>query len=523
MKLLLAPGVALCNRLTHGQKYGLITLLLLVPMAVLGYETVYGVESRWVPIGGLIGTLLALYLVAAVAEAQSVIAQAFSVAIARFAKGDLSARVKLDGRDEMTRVARAFNDMGKEVKRMIARVSGHAEEVSGAAGKLSHRSDEVRTSSHRTSDSTTSVAAAMQQMTTSIGQVASHAADTEKSSETACRLSEDGERVVREASSEMERIAEAFSRSAEQISELGGRTDEISKIVQVIRDIADQTNLLALNAAIEAARAGEQGRGFAVVADEVRKLAERTGNATAEIGDMISMIQHSTQSVVTSMETGVGQVEHGVELASRAGDALAHINKGAHETLAMVRDIANAVKEQSTVSNEVSESVEHISSMVQSGSVAVDHMSDEARHLDVVATSLKEAISLFSGGTANEASQLVDRAVAAYQSQGRDRAFESFNDPHGEFVQRDLYIFVYDLEGTVRAHGGNAQLIGKNMRDARDANGQLFVQDRIRIAQQAGSGWQDYMFKNPETGEVEGKTSFIRRVDDYIIGCGVYK
>ncbi|MDX5364549.1 MAG: methyl-accepting chemotaxis protein [Pseudazoarcus pumilus] len=523
MKMLLAPGIALCNQLGHGQKYGLITALLLLPIAILGYEVVQDNGSLWLNVAALVTTLIALYLLAALAHVQGETAQAFSTAIARFAKGDLSARVKLEGRDEMARVAKSFNEMGKEIKRMIARVSGHAEEVAGAAGKLSTRSAEVRSGSHQQSDATTSVAAAMQEMTQSVAQVSGHAADTEAASETACRLSEEGERVVREASTEMERIAQAFSHSAAQISELGGRTDEISKIVQVIRDIADQTNLLALNAAIEAARAGEQGRGFAVVADEVRKLAERTGNATAEISDMIEMIQHSTQSVVSGMEAGVGQVSHGVELASRAGDSLAHINKGAHETLRMVRDIAAAVKEQSTVSSDISESVERISSMLQSGSVAVDHMSGEAEHLDTVAASLKEAISRFSGGTANEAAQLVEKAAALYSSRGQQAAFEAFNDPHGEFVQRDLYIFVYDMEGTVRAHGGNPKLIGNNMRDAKDAKGALFVQDRIRIAQKAGSGWQDYMFKNPETGEIEGKTSFIRRVDNYIFGCGVYK
>ncbi|MDX5410221.1 MAG: methyl-accepting chemotaxis protein [Thauera sp.] len=523
MKMLLAPGMALCNRLGHGQKYGLISLLLLVPIVILGYGIANGDTSVWLSAAALTTIVIALYLLAALAETQGETAKAFSNAIARFAKGDLSARVKLEGRDEMARVAKSFNDMGKEIKRMIARVSGHAEEVAGAAGQLSQRSGEVRSGSHQQSDATTSVAAAMQEMTQSVAQVANHAGETESASETACRLSEEGERIVREASSEMERIARAFSHSAQQISELGGRTDEISKIVQVIRDIADQTNLLALNAAIEAARAGEQGRGFAVVADEVRKLAERTGNATTEISDMIGMIQHSTQSVVSGMEAGVSQVSHGVELASRAGDSLSHINKGAHETLRMVRDIAAAVKEQSTVSSDISESVERISSMLQSGSVAVDHMSGEAEHLDTVAASLKEAISRFSGGTANEASQLVERAAALYASRGQQAAFEAFNDPHGEFVQRDLYIFVYDMDGIVRAHGGNPKLIGNNMRDAKDANGALFVQDRIRIAQQAGSGWQDYMFKNPETGEIEGKTSFIRRVDNYIFGCGVYK
>lgn len=523
MKFFLAPGIALCGRLDHGQKYGLITLLLLAPLATSLFALFSDVELPWTAFVSLTGTLAALYLMLSAATMQSQMAQSLSVAITRFSKGDLSARVTLDGRDEMARMARSFNDMGKEIKRMIARVSGHAEEVAGAASQLSTRSGEVRTASHQTEEAATSVAAAMQQMTTSIAQVSNHAAETEHSAETSCHLSEDGERVVREASSEMERIAEAFGHSTEQIGELGGRTDEIGKIIQVIREIAEQTNLLALNAAIEAARAGEQGRGFAVVADEVRTLAERTANATAEISDMITMIQDSARSVVTGMEAGVSQVAHGVELASRAGDALAEINRGAHHARSMVRDIANAVKEQSTVSSQVSESIERIASMVQSGSAGIDHMSSEAGQLDTVSASLKEAISHFSGGTAAEAGQLVDRAVALYHSRSGTAAFESFNDPHGDFVQRDLYIFVYDLNGTVRAHGGNAQLIGRNMHDARDASGKYFVQDRIRIAQEAGSGWQDYMFRNPETGEDEAKTSFIRRVDDYIVGCGVYK
>jgi methyl-accepting chemotaxis protein len=444
-------------------------------------------------------------------------------AIARFAKGDLSARANLVTKDEFGATATAFNGMAKAIKRMIADVSSQANSVSDAVAKLSDQTGQIAQSSQKQSDAAASVAAAVEQVTTSINHVANQAGDTEAVSRRASELSNEGASVVREASAEMQRIAESFKSSSQQVTELGQRTQAISSIVQVIKDIADQTNLLALNAAIEAARAGEQGRGFAVVADEVRKLAERTSGATNEISTMISTIQNNMHAAVSGMESGADQVLQGVALAQKAGTALDDINQGAQEAMHMVHEIANAVSEQSVASIDIATNVERISVMTQENSTSLDHISAEARNLDKTAGLLKQAVSAFSGGTANDAKALVEKAVSYIESGGKQAAFAKINNPLSDLVIRDLYIFVYGMDGVVQAHGGNPSLIGKNMLGSTDAHGKHFIQERIEIARKDGSGWQDYMFLNPETKEVESKTSYIRKVGDLIVGCGVYK
>ncbi|MCE5181872.1 MAG: methyl-accepting chemotaxis protein [Betaproteobacteria bacterium] len=287
----------------------------------------------------------------------------------------------------------SFVDKMDDTVQQVLKVAGR---VSSSSAELSRVSTQVADGSRRQSESAQTTAGAVVQMTGSIDTVASQAEATEAISRKASDLSDQGRRVVQMASDEMGKIADSVATSSGLIRQLGMRSNEISGIVKVIREIADQTNLLALNAAIEAARAGEQGRGFAVVADEVRKLAERTSNSTSEITQMITAIQSETGQAVTTMDECSRQAEEGVKLATEAAQSLVQINAGANETLLMVGDIANATKEQSASGNEIAGHVDSIAQMAEQNNACVLQASSSARHLEECAADLQNAVSKFT-------------------------------------------------------------------------------------------------------------------------------
>ena len=193
----------------------------------------------------------------------------------------------------------------------------------------------------------------------------------------------------------MKSIAGTVQSSATRIGELGEHSERVSSIVSVIKGIADQTNLLALNAAIEAARAGEQGRGFAVVADEVRQLAQRTTNSTQEIAAMIEKIQAATQAAMSDMEVGVRQVNGGVDLANQAGEAVVSINASSDNVVRVVNQISLALREQTAASHDVARTVERLAQMAQQNSEAIDETVQTAVSLDALANDLNRQIGQF--------------------------------------------------------------------------------------------------------------------------------
>jgi len=193
----------------------------------------------------------------------------------------------------------------------------------------------------------------------------------------------------------MQQVSEAVVQAATIITTLGRSSDQIGAIVRVIEDIADQTNLLALNAAIEAARAGEQGRGFAVVADEVRKLAERTTKATKEIGDMIRQIQQDTKSAVASMDEGTNQVGHGVELANKTGEALFQIHSMINSTAGMIQQIASAAEEQSNATRQIAGDLEAMSQTTRQTSSGIADSAQACHELSTLANDLQRTVSVF--------------------------------------------------------------------------------------------------------------------------------
>jgi methyl-accepting chemotaxis protein len=239
------------------------------------------------------------------------------------------------------------------------------------------------------------MAAAVEEMTASIAHVSDNAAQARANSAHSQELSEAGGKIIESTVAEMATMASAVKAASESVTELGCQSHQISDIVNVIKEIADQTNLLALNAAIEAARAGEQGRGFAVVADEVRRLAERTATSTGEISATIARIQAGVRLTTEMMESGVARVDQGVSLANQAGAAIAQIRNGATQVTLAVADISAALEEQRAASNDIARRVGIIAQMSEENSAAVPGSAQSAESMSQLAKSLEAATACF--------------------------------------------------------------------------------------------------------------------------------
>jgi len=306
----------------------------------------------------------------------------------RIGGGDLTVRVPVTSQDEVGQLASAFNGMADQIAGIITRLKHATSSVKEAVRAVQDESTQVRHGSQEQSDAASRVAAALEEVTVSLDCVAANARDSQGLSKRTDDLSAHGEKVAARAAEETMAIATAVRDTAQSIGMLSRRSDEISQVVKVIKDIADQTNLLALNAAIEAARAGEQGRGFAVVADEVRKLAERTSQATLEIAEMISAIQKETDGAVNGMRSGSERVEEGVRLVREAVTALTEIRGAAGESLGKAGEIARAMEEQSAAGIEISRNVERIATMADENNAAAERNNSTVVRLEALAAEL---------------------------------------------------------------------------------------------------------------------------------------
>ena len=312
--------------------------------------------------------------------------------MSRVAAGDLTGDLPPAAKGSMLD---SMGEMVGSLRKMVAEISQGATRLARGAESISTASREVATASQHQSDATSSMAAAIEEMTVSINHISDSARDTQQNSLTSVSLSEDGFGRVETATHEIKEIALRVSDASARIRKLEEHANQISSIAGVIKDIAGQTNLLALNAAIEAARAGEQGRGFAVVADEVRKLAERTSSATVEIEQMIAGIQSDTVQVVGVMDAALPQVEAGVKAAEGAADSLRQIKDGAQSTLSSIRDVAEATREQSEASNSIAQKVEEIATMVDETTAAMQSTAETASELEKISSELNVLVSRF--------------------------------------------------------------------------------------------------------------------------------
>ncbi len=337
--------------------------------------------------------------------------------------GDLSRRAPVSA-GEVGDCATRFNLLIESFQGIVGKVIFDAQRVADAADSLSAHARSVAEGSSAQRQASESMGQAIQEMTAGVTAVAESAGKTAGNAQEARELSREGARIVGDASSEIASIARSVDASAHVIDALGQRSEAISGIVKVIREIADQTNLLALNAAIEAARAGEQGRGFAVVADEVRKLAERTSAATGEITAMIGAIQEETRSAIASIRSGSQQAEAGAQLAHQAAEALERINAGAQQTMERIDEIATAIAQQGREASSVAEHVRDIVEMADRNSSGAERTLDEARELESLAVNLHEISKVFKLGAAGEQAMQVhrrmpDMAVRAAKEMGK--------------------------------------------------------------------------------------------------------
>lgn len=320
-------------------------------------------------------------------------------------EGDLTKRIEIHNDDELGELSRWFNTFMDKLQDIIMQVAQSTEHIASATEEISSSATQSSQGAETQKDQTNQVATAMQEMSSTVLQVSENSNKAAESAKRAGELAKNGGEIVSETVGVIQGLASATKDTAAKIQELGKSSDQIGQIIGVIDDIADQTNLLALNAAIEAARAGEQGRGFAVVADEVRKLAERTTQATKEIAKMIKTIQEETQRAVESMESGTETVGGGVESATKAGEALQEIIHASDQVGEMITHIATAATQQSSATEQVNSNMEQIAKLVQESAVGAQQSAKACADLSNLALDLQALVGRFKLGDGRESNR----------------------------------------------------------------------------------------------------------------------
>ena len=322
--------------------------------------------------------------------------EAISRVIAAVTRGDLTQRINVSREDRVGALMREINQMIHDLAALIREVHLTGVQLSEAAHRVASSAEEMSAGANEQASQTIEVAAAVEEMSATIAESSRNAFEANEMAKRAADLASEGELVFQETTEGMKRIAGLVKDSTQKVTLLGNSSAQIGEIIQVIGGIADQTNLLALNAAIEAARAGEQGRGFAVVADEVRKLAERTSEATKQIGEMITRIQHNTDEVVASMTRGNEEVEAGLRQADNASHSLTEIISSINRMVLMIDQIAAASQQQSTASSQISQNVESISSVAREVSTATAELAFTADGMNGHVDTLSQLIERFT-------------------------------------------------------------------------------------------------------------------------------
>jgi len=350
-------------------------------------------------------------------------------------EGDLTKRLPVNSADEIGELSSWFNTFMDKLQKVMKSVASSTQQLATASEEIASSSTQMSQGASSQQDQTAQVATAMQEMTSTVAEVSEGSRKAADSARQAAEVAKQGGKIVQETLATMRSIAGSVGATAQKIEELGKSSDQIGKIIGVIDDIADQTNLLALNAAIEAARAGEQGRGFAVVADEVRKLAERTTKATKEIAQMIENVQKETGMAVDQMQAGTKQVEAGVATTEKAGASLAEIITAAQQVGDMISQIATASTQQASTAEQVSANVEQIAKITQESAAGAQQSAKACEDLSNLALDLQQVVGQFKledGDTYGQAGAM-SPARRKQLAKGRSAPLSGKANGHGTF------------------------------------------------------------------------------------------
>ena len=421
-------------------------------------------------------------------------------AASRLATGDLTTRIETSRRDEIGTLLKAINSIGQGLANVVWNIRNGTEALASATSNIAAGNHDLALRTEQQSAALDKTAASMEEMTSTVRRNADNASQAVQ--------------LARAASEVAGKGGDAVANVVHTMDSINQSSKEIVDIIGVIDGIAFQTNILALNAAVEAARAGEQGRGFAVVAAEVRSLAQRSSTAAREIKTLI--------------DTSVKNVQDGSQQVAQAGATMQEVVSSIGRVNEIIGEITSASLEQRTGIEQVNESIVQMEHVTQQNDTLVKQAASAADSLKVQTTELNNIVGVFKiktarNGTREEAVEMVKRVLVSLEETGREQTFAEICNKLGTFCDRDLYVVVYDMAGKNLAHGANAGNVGKDMIDAKDGAGNLFVRERIEIIRNHDNGWQDYMFLNPISKQMEAKSMYLERYDDLIVGCGVYR
>ena len=399
MSGMFTPAMAILIKLPSHIKILMLFIVSLIPSAIFGYIAIVGIADE-----GLKNSLYAIVGVTLLFFAYMSMAyhlvlkkglSEFTSALHRMGEGDMTVRMNLKNKDEMKIIGVEFNHMIEKFEALVQQISSATTQLAAASEEMntvaSNSSNNIATQSSETEQ----VATAMNQMTATVQEVANNASSAAGAATNADNEAKGGKEIVLQTSNAIQQLATSVEQSAEVIHQLETDSDNIGTVLDVIKSIAEQTNLLALNAAIEAARAGEQGRGFAVVADEVRTLASRTQESTNEIQEMIEKLQTGSRNAVAVMEQGRTQAQSGVEQAKEAAESLEAITRAVGTINEMNTMIASAAEEQTSVAEEMNRSIISISQLSQDTAGATEQTASASNELSKLSSQLDSLVNQF--------------------------------------------------------------------------------------------------------------------------------